>query len=449
MDKFYQTDGVHSYIVLNQIEMPQDSYEVEMVANNDFYELLSFDFRKIDDRQQMYYQIDGLLGIDDLLKNDELESKWVIGLLDNLVDIIFKLYDYLLSPHDLILDTDGIFYGQVRQRFQFIFLPGYDLDIHMQIKELIEKLMRIMNHTEREGVDFIYGLYELVQQERYDLKNIRIYIKSYTGRKSENIEAHIKDSDIKIISKDMDGQEGKSSTYEDAGLRDEMMDLLFSDKVEALDRDRGKYQSLLKVVFGVTILVGIVGMLIDLKQYQQIYHVKFLMIILIMVAVEIFIYMGTEKDGTDKIVQSSEEIKITETLDTTVLSEYGEATALLSAELPKYKLVPEKADSIAGEMASIYAGKYYPTAEYVIGNAAYVIGRDSASSDYCIANETVSRQHARIYRDREFVMIEDFNSTNGTFVNDVPVLSGHPVTISVGDCIRFGAVSCLMKKESQ
>lgn len=57
-------------------------------------------------------------------------------------------------------------------------------------------------------------------------------------------------------------------------------------------------------------------------------------------------------------------------------------------------------------------------------------------NDFVIANPSVSRNHARLVSDGASAWIlEDLESTNGTFVNDVQILKK---SISGSDCIKFG-----------
>ena len=54
--------------------------------------------------------------------------------------------------------------------------------------------------------------------------------------------------------------------------------------------------------------------------------------------------------------------------------------------------------------------------ELKIDQDEIIIGRDSGN-DVQIDNVAVSREHARIIRGPNYYLIEDLNSTNGTFVN--------------------------------
>ena len=54
--------------------------------------------------------------------------------------------------------------------------------------------------------------------------------------------------------------------------------------------------------------------------------------------------------------------------------------------------------------------------EFKIDQDEVIIGRDS-DNDVQIDNVAVSREHAKIIRGPNSYLIEDLNSTNGTFVN--------------------------------
>ena len=68
------------------------------------------------------------------------------------------------------------------------------------------------------------------------------------------------------------------------------------------------------------------------------------------------------------------------------------------------------------------------------------IGR-SKKCDIYINDKYLSKEHARIFFDKDKFFIEDLNSTNGTFVNGKEILSAHPVKLKDNDKISFGDVS--------
>ncbi len=71
---------------------------------------------------------------------------------------------------------------------------------------------------------------------------------------------------------------------------------------------------------------------------------------------------------------------------------------------------------------------------FTIEELPVVIGRETAAT-LCIADASVSRRHSLIEKENGDFVIEDLDSLNGTFINDVPVKRR---TLQHGDRVRIG-----------
>ncbi len=76
--------------------------------------------------------------------------------------------------------------------------------------------------------------------------------------------------------------------------------------------------------------------------------------------------------------------------------------------------------------------------EHLLNSETTVIGR-ALENDIVITSKRVSREHARLQRDGWRVVLEDLESTNGTFLNDERLLES--VALHDGDCIKIGDVA--------
>ncbi len=76
--------------------------------------------------------------------------------------------------------------------------------------------------------------------------------------------------------------------------------------------------------------------------------------------------------------------------------------------------------------------------ENTFNQPEFFIGRDP-QADFLITDETLSAIHARVFYKNEQWMIEDYQSTNGTFINDERVST--PFVLVEGDEITCGRVN--------
>jgi diguanylate cyclase (GGDEF)-like protein len=66
-----------------------------------------------------------------------------------------------------------------------------------------------------------------------------------------------------------------------------------------------------------------------------------------------------------------------------------------------------------------------------------IIGRDPAA-DISVADQGISRKHAKLTKKNGKVILTDLGSSNGTFVNDKKVNEGNTVTLAKEDMIKVG-----------
>lgn len=79
----------------------------------------------------------------------------------------------------------------------------------------------------------------------------------------------------------------------------------------------------------------------------------------------------------------------------------------------------------------------------VVDTLPVVIGRGE-DADLVLADETVSRTHARIAGDRDAIGLEDLGSSNGTMLNGNPIAGA--ITILDGDLLALGSAMVLVKR---
>jgi len=103
------------------------------------------------------------------------------------------------------------------------------------------------------------------------------------------------------------------------------------------------------------------------------------------------------------------------------MAEYNDETELgkTITQLPKADVGPAQARLLTVPLLSPVAGSV--SSPVRVTGAEFIIGRQSGV-DLQLRDTSVSRQHARILcRDEEYIL-EDLQSSHGTFVDNVPVV---------------------------
>jgi hypothetical protein len=72
-----------------------------------------------------------------------------------------------------------------------------------------------------------------------------------------------------------------------------------------------------------------------------------------------------------------------------------------------------------------------------------IVGR-SPRADVVVDDPSVSRRHARLWRQDDRVLVQDLESANGTTIDSI-ALGAKPVTVRNGSLITFGTLACRLR----
>lgn len=250
-------------------------------------------------------------------------------------------------------------------------------------------------------------------------------------------------------SKDIKGKD-KYDRENDRKERDSMLDIVFGGDsgdgacAAAVPVERGVWQRRLILCIGVTAIGGICMFLSQIVIGGGITDVRFLMVILALLSVELLVYIELRKkemqDPPGVIKKKSNygdngsRRGITDGFEDFQNNmngknegygcniEPGESTEIIkSPAYPQVKLI-----SCSGEFAMDIASE------------GKIIGRDERVSDVVINDTSISRQHVYIYPDAGKVYVEDMGSTNGTVINGIRLPKGEAWLLADGDIICIG-----------
>lgn len=107
-----------------------------------------------------------------------------------------------------------------------------------------------------------------------------------------------------------------------------------------------------------------------------------------------------------------------------------------SSGVQKTELNPQQQSGIRLRVAIKCRLKSGETKEWTSTEFPCYIGRDASVAQIIVSDNQVSKTHAKLYIEKDAVMISDENSSNGTFVNGEKISA--PMELLTGDEVRIG-----------
>ena len=80
-----------------------------------------------------------------------------------------------------------------------------------------------------------------------------------------------------------------------------------------------------------------------------------------------------------------------------------------------------------------------------ITNYPFIIGKLNARADYIFDDKLISRMHLKIYKEGEEFFLEDMNSKNGTYVNEIQLNPYEKRKIEIGDKITIAKYEFILR----
>jgi hypothetical protein len=368
-----------------------------MIQNNNISYLMLPVILSVDGQYKIYFDVSGLSECGNIIKKRNIDYNFFSTFIKNLFFCILELYSYMLYPDNLMLDLSCIFYDENNNEFRFAYVPGHGKGIKESIKDIVEVLMKYIDHREQKNTEFVYKLYEYVYNDNFDICTVKEFIDSFTNDMTTD---NTVNNSMELIS--------DTTSNEDSSHENELEVSHAQSEQPAVKKDNELYKYILIAAMVITGLTGFFILWTCYTRGSWDNYIRPLMGILILLVVETFVMLELTKEKATEPHQYSQ-IKTDEKTN----ADYS---------MNSYVLIP---------MDDVTNKPYY------IRNTYIVIGRDKECDLYLDCN-SVSRTHARIYICSNNWVVEDMSSTNGTYINNYPVSPGYPAIININDVISFG-----------
>lgn len=374
--EYKKKDGISGVYIVFEIDCAsEESVEAKMLQNNNICGLLACDFRYEDNRTYIYYDTTDKMAVSDIMKEGKMTYDILKEIYTAIAEILKNCQKYLISADSVLLNKDLIFGNRKYKNLKFCVLPGLNCSFRKQIKELTEDFMKITDHCDKKCVEFMYGIYDIVSTDNFNMVDIEEFLKErqYPDDVSQySDETSWYQNDTSRYSDEMSRYQNDTSRYPDETSR-------YSDEVSQFsDKTSQRKKS------------------------------------------NIF---ADENDGVNVFSKSKEKDNA---------GDYDKSECFLLVRENKKnnffkEFVPEiinikKNLSFSGDMGSIVH-----------------IGR-SRDNDIVFPQNYISRKHAVLEADENFLYVTDKGSCNGTLVNGERIAANVKTRCRVQDEITFADI---------
>ncbi len=387
---------------------PEDKrYQYCILSRGGIRGLLDCSLRYINGDAYLYYDITSKQSISKMFYNKKtIDRAWVKDFVWNLNRIYQEISRFLLDDNCVIWYPEQVYQDLEDNRWSFIYYPYYKGETGF--RQFLEFIIEKLDYDDEGLVNCVYSIYEQYEtvgdaylkekifKDVLALDNDTPVIKRDEKRVSRGNEESVIDLD-------------QAELYErDVDEKDDLPEFTAVEKTEKTKFKRHKTNE----------KKGLLSFLDGAKRRDRaerdrirednIYAMEF----------------GNELSMvSEEPVSYDEEISGEEEYGRTI---YMENVA--EAKDTKRRLFDEDGAVLA-----------------VLGDNPIVIGKRKEDADVVIDNRMVSRLHARISRENGDYMIEDLNSTNGTFKNGLRLAPYEKRKLMEGDEIRLGSTNILYK----
>ncbi|MBQ9815031.1 MAG: FHA domain-containing protein [Lachnospiraceae bacterium] len=378
MEIRYRTDQGRNKMILTGIEgFSEESFETRMLDKNSIPMLLPFSHASINESQELIYDISSRQMLKKWLEIEKLNGKWLEKFVESIAGLERTLEGYLLDISQIVFRLDLIYIDNSREDFYFCFCPGYQGNMHEEIKEVFNQFLPMADMEDEKTVRTVYSLNKIANRENFSISDLAEEL----NKKEEPIfeEDYGEPFEPVIVGDDYESP----WEAEQPGLLARLRRYVKENNVFQIleDLDEGRFKEKLN-----------------------------------------------EPRPEDKLIEQKP-FKIMKAPEIKELGDI-EIEDLLGGETMLIKDWENSGGYLEG--TGNQSGKVI-----VLDKMPFSIGKSKDKTDETLNCPTVSRIHARFNKSDEIYYLEDMNSRNGTRLNGKALAPFSPAELKNGDRISF------------
>ncbi|MCR5354132.1 MAG: FHA domain-containing protein [Lachnospiraceae bacterium] len=370
-----------------------------MLKENELKTLLTFYTMDVNGKTQFWYDISSKQSIKDYLEQNPISFELLIRIFAAIMVAFEEVAKYLLRTEHILLSAETIYVSrQEGQEVYLCYYPG-DQDEKCGLSDFMNHIIGVLDYADDDLTRLCYSLYEMTLDEHITIGDLYEYIQ-------ENLpEDYIQASNMPRGNSTGDNcaLQKEEHIYAEGGEHIDFVENVatYDDMEEPAEEEVAQRE----FDFGGNVIEEMFNRIRSkgLEIYDMI--------------------MSWQKDKKGR----AEDNKPLEN-DLIIEPEPVECEPTV--------FIGAKSNKVYGSLRYIGNEK---ESDYIIDSNIFRIGTHGAN-DACLNSQTVSRHHAKINEIDNHFYIQDLNSTNGTFLNDIMLNYSQSYELNPGDRITFADV---------
>lgn len=409
MNPSFRREKEENYMILEAPPDYTEDFRTRMLCMNSIPGILGCHIRIFDDIRSFYYEITSMQALSTLFEKRPIGRRELECILLELNQAMEGVMEYLLEVDGICLDPQTIYMDMETGRTMFAYLPFVQGNITQGFGELMEYVLKHLDHRENDTVLWGYELYSRTRMDNYSLGGLLKEVKPPLSQAKEE-----KPSATEWKAEESPGKEAAGRV---AGGK--------------ARKKKRKSSILLPVLaFAALGVLVLVGFLLKWSVTEM--------------GGACFLYGGVliyfwglirkrktgEKEGKEVVLRDTPNVEFQEVEEDSQEEKqeiYG-ATTLLSSEARLVSTDSRGEETILLREETLYVGKH----------------RDQA--DIILDQEGISRLHAKVEKRDGGYFVTDLNSTNGTFVDGERLEANQGQRLEDNTRVSFGQVEYLFKR---
>ena len=458
----YSKEGARNYLILPcEKEMEQD-FRVKMLERNNLKHFLPCKLCHMNGHPFFYYDISSKISLENYRNGKPWNREEMKKLTDTLVDAQNELEKYLLDYHGLVLNSDVIYYDYELADYCLLYYPRRESAGNV-LGELFEYLLDHLAVEDEAVTNVMYELFEEAEQGV-------LSVKRWQKKLEDSLAAPQKSATVSDITENSNRTDNKQAREIDGypnepasgeikfqimgsdgismGETEETFRKLKVDKSRKSGRKGTLFAYVFMVLFAILgeVGVGATYFLLNCNRKEQIILLAVAIVLLFLICFGISLCM---KEKAFRKRKEQYNASLVDYREQDYLSVEQPTLQNVSMEDFLYRGNPaERPKEQSDETVFFTTQNTYEYKLFALDkkNKVHIplnklpctIGKARGMVDYGIDDSSVSRMHARVECRNGHYILSDLNSTNGTYVNGMPLCPNEQIEIEPGDEIRFG-----------